>query len=361
MDPFETLVQTPQYSLTQDAKSVLLMSGLQELTEHHCFHCPPYRNIVKSFGAALCPTGSDKLDAIPFIPARLFKLLELRSIADSDIVRVLTSSATTSQVPSRIVLDRETSQRQTRALVSILTSFLGRTRLPMIVVDSPGTVKRQGDLSARGAGIVGLASFGRDHVYALDDQMRLDTTALDAFLDKHREDEVLLFGFTYIVWHYFHQVLKASGRSLGLTRGVLIHSGGWKRMAEEAVSNELFKQELYNTHGIARVHNFYGMVEQVGSIFVECERGFLHSPNTADIVVRNPQNWRPVEYGQSGVVQVLSVLPRSYPGHSLLTEDLGMIQGIDDCACGRRGAYFSIHGRVPLAELRGCSDTVATA
>lgn len=101
------------------------------------------------------------------------------------------------------------------------------------------------------------------------------------------------------------------------------------------------------------------MVEQVGSIFMECEEGFLHTPNFAEILIRNFEDWSVLPIGQSGVVQTISILPKSYPGHSLLTEDLGTIKGIDDCKCGRKGTYFLIDGRIPKAELRGCSDTHA--
>ena len=57
-----------------------------------------------------------------------------------------------------------------------------------------------------------------------------------------------------------------------------------------------------------------------------------------------------------GLIQTLSLLPLSYPGHNILTEDLGVIHGIDDCSCGRKGKYFTVLGRVPNTELRGCSD-----
>ena len=60
---------------------------------------------------------------------------------------------------------------------------------------------------------------------------------------------------------------------------------------------------------------------------------------------------------KEGVIQTLSLLPLSYPGHSLLTEDEGSFLGEDDCSCGRYGKYFKIYGRVKNAELRGCSDT----
>jgi len=95
-------------------------------------------------------------------------------------------------------------------------------------------------------------------------------------------------------------------------------------------------------------------------VFVECEHGHLHAPAFADVLVRNPDDWQVLPNGHSGVVQVLSCLPGSYPGHSLLTEDLGTVLGEDDCPCGRLGRYFHIHGRVPQAEVRGCSDTQPT-
>jgi hypothetical protein len=59
------------------------------------------------------------------------------------------------------------------------------------------------------------------------------------------------------------------------------------------------------------------------------------------------------------LIQTFSILPRSYPGNSLLTEDIGVIVGEDDCSCGRNGKYFLVEGRLPTAELRGCSDTFA--
>ena len=103
------------------------------------------------------------------------------------------------------------------------------------------------------------------------------------------------------------------------------------------------------------------MVEQVGSIFVECEAGRLHAPSFADVIIRRAQDWSVAETGEEGLIQVLSCLPQSYPGHSLLTEDLGTITGVDDCPCGRHGKTFSVSGRLPKAEVRGCSDTFETA
>jgi hypothetical protein len=103
------------------------------------------------------------------------------------------------------------------------------------------------------------------------------------------------------------------------------------------------------------------MVEQVGGVFLECEAGVLHAPSFGDVIARDVRTLEPAAYGQEGVLQVLSALPTSYPGHSLLTEDLGTVLGEDDCSCGRMGKYFSVRGRVARSEIRGCSDTHASS
>ena len=62
------------------------------------------------------------------------------------------------------------------------------------------------------------------------------------------------------------------------------------------------------------------------------------------------------EFNETGLVQLVSLLPSSYPGHLILSEDTGEIFGEDDCSCGRLGKYFKLHGRIKNAEIRGCSD-----
>ncbi len=90
---------------------------------------------------------------------------------------------------------------------------------------------------------------------------------------------------------------------------------------------------------------------------MECERGFFHPSRYSDVLVRDADTLDVLPFGASGLLQLLSNIPRSYPGHSLLTEDRGTIVGENNCECGRPGKYFTVEGRLPQAELRGCSDT----
>jgi len=354
-DPLSSLGM-PVYGMPQEEKSAYLAGLLTQLTSHHAEHCAHYSRILQAHGYRA--DRSFTLDEVPFIPVNLFKSYELKSIPSDAVFKVLTSSGTTSQQVSRIFLDKETSAIQTKALVLILQQFLGKARLPMLIIDHPGVIKNRTSFSARGAGILGLSNFGRDHTYALKDEgMVPDMDAINAFMERHKGKKVFIFGFTFMVWKYFYQAMKNVQDAPRFDDAVLIHSGGWKKLQDEAIDNDTFKASLRDRFNIQSIHNFYGMVEQVGSIFMECEHGRLHTPAFADVLIRDPRDWSVLPVNKKGLIQVLSALPKSYPGHSLLTEDLGEITGIDDCPCGRLGKTFVVHGRIAQAELRGCSDT----
>lgn len=334
------------YQLNKSKKQDVLIKELLKLDSFHYQNCIEYRKILSS-------DSQSKY----VLPVRLFKLLNLKSIKQEDVFKVLTSSGTTSQVVSKINLDKQTAQLQTKVLVHIMQSFLGKQRLPMLIIDHPSVVKSRAIFSARGAGILGLSTFGRDHTYALNDDMSIDFDAVKRFMEKHKGLDIFIFGFTFMVWQYFLEKLRDSNEQLDLSRAILVHSGGWKKLQDKAVDNQTFKAELKKYCGIRKVHNFYGMVEQVGSIYVECEYGHLHCPNFADIHFIDIETMKSVPAGQQGIIVVESVIPRSYPGHRLLTEDTGYLVGEDDCQCGRQGKYFAVTGRLPKAEVRGCSDT----
>ena len=128
-------------------------------------------------------------------------------------------------------------------------------------------------------------------------------------------------------------------------------------MLSEGVSNESFKSEISSKLGISNVVNYYGMIEQTGSVFLECTGGFLHSSIYSNVIIRGHKNFEALPEGNWGLIQLQSLLPTSYPGHSIITEDIGMIYPGSECLCGRKGQRIAIRGRVPKAEIRGCSDT----
>lgn len=353
---FDLLLQMEPYSLDKEEKGDLLFRRLEELTRLHRENCPAYARILDSFPRFKVSS----LETVPFLPVRLFKELTLRSVPEENVVKTMTSSGTSGQAVSRVYLDRTTSANQQKALVKIVSSFTGAGRMPMIIIDCPSVVKDRRMFSARGAGILGFSIFGTKKFYALNDGMQLDVEGLREFLEVNRGKPIFLFGFTFMVWQHFYQELvrlKAEGVTFDLSNGTLIHGGGWKKLQSQTVSQGDFHDRLKEVCGLDRIHDYYGMVEQTGCVYMQCEQGHLHASIFSDIIVRRPLDFGVCGVGEPGILQVLSTLPESYPGHSLLTEDEGVLLGEDDCPCGRRGKYFKVTGRLKNAELRGCSDT----
>lgn len=338
----------------QPEREQFLCTKLQELTKLHIEKCPPYARLLQLFYGQRSLFTS--LSAIPYLPVSLFKTQKLLSIPESEVFKVIRSSGTTGTNPSQVFVDAATAKRQSQALVQTITELLGPKRLPMLIVDHAHVITERRSLNARGAAIMGMLSFGRDVCYALNEDMSVNHASLQAWLTRNKNQATLLFGLTFVIWAHFLSQLQVG--ELELAKSLLIHTGGWKKMEELSIDNAAFKQVLREKTAIKHCYNFYGMAEQVGCVFVECEQGYLHCPPFAEVIIRHPRSWQESVPGHVGVIQSLSILPTSYPGHSLLTEDLGILHGIDDCPCGHRGKYFSVLGRVPHVEMRGCSDTM---
>lgn len=343
------------FSLTRDDKRRIFVELLNELSSHHLERCPEYRRILKSFGSKI---SAGALEDVPFLPVRLFKHLDLLSVPKAEIFKTLTSSGTTGQQVSKIYLSRENALIQAKVLSAIITHFLGKNRLPMVIIDSDDILKDRTRFSARAAAVLGFSSYGKDHFYALDSSLQLQRDDLELYVSRKKSQGIFIFGFTFLIWKHLVACLESQGRSIDFGgSSVVLHGGGWKKLVDLSVPSEEFKRRLSIRTGVQKIHDYYGMVEQTGSIFVECEYGHLHASNFSDVIVRDPVSFAPCQVGEVGLLQLISLLPYSYPGHSLLSEDLGALVGEDDCRCGRMGKYFYVQGRMKTADLRGCSDT----
>ena len=151
--------------------------------------------------------------------------------------------------------------------------------------------------------------------------------------------------------------MKINSKKLkfNMNNAFLLHGGGWKKMEEKKISNKIFKEKLFKELKIKNVLNYYGLIEQTGSIFVECHNcnAFITSIYS-DVLIRD-NNFKVVKNGLKGLVQLFSLVPTSYPGHNIITEDIGAIVGKKN-NCKINAKHFLIYGRSLKSEMRGCSD-----
>jgi hypothetical protein len=365
MQPFEDkiyrLLSIPPYSQPPEERQAGLLEILKEELDYACQRHAGYKSYIQHW-----PTdyrSATRVADLPFLPVGMLKANPPLSFVDRDeIKRTLTSSATTSQMPSRVVLDSPTSRRMTKGIVSIVRDFIGPARRPYLVVDTKGLLGSASELGARGAAIQGLQPFanGTTHCLSPNEQgeLVLDRDRLREFAQGRQDTELLVYGFTFILWNHLVKPLMAEGVCLNLANARIMHSGGWKRLQDQAVEKTVFNEQLARVVGCTpdRIIDFYGMVESVGVIYPDCSAGNKHGPVFGDVIVRNPLTLEPVAAGEHGIVQVCSILPTSFPGHLLLTEDMAQVLAYDGCSCGRRGISFRFAGRIPKAELRGCGN-----
>lgn len=330
---------------------------LNALTDFHRKHCRLYNDYVQTlFGDVGIARD---LTEIPYLPVRAFKQFNLKSIEDHDVYKIMTSSGTSGQ-PSKIHLDKATAQVQTRKLVETFGAVISKKRLPMLIIDAESTIRDRRRFSARTAAINGFGMFARERIFSLNDDMTLNLERVTTFLERYPSEPVLIFGFTAMIWVHFIQALQQANIKLNVAHAMILHGGGWKKLAHLQVSPEIFHETIAATIGCNRVHNYYGMIEQTGSIYMACEAGHLHAANDADVLIRDTKNFNPLGHNERGVIQLFSTIQKSYPGHALLTEDVGWTQPGHHCPCGNPKTILHIEGRLEQAEVRGCSDAYAT-
>jgi len=357
----DALLAAPTFSLEPAVQQARLLRVLQTELTYAAERNERLRQYLDAWPTDYRTAAS--LADLPYLPVGAFKASPpLLLTATENIIRTLASSATTGQTPSRVALDSPTSRRMVKGVVVIASDFIGSRRRPYLVIDTAETLAGGGELGARAAAIQGLRPFATEMACCLSGdgarEPRIDEARLAAFAARWGAVEVLAYGFTYVIWQHFVQPLRERGLRLQLPNIRVLHSGGWKRLQEQAVTREAFAAGVAEVFGCSadRVLDFYGMVENVGVIYPDCAFGHKHVPAFAAVIVRDPLTLRPVAEGQRGLVQVCSVLPTSFPGFLVLTDDIAEVIRYDGCACGRRGISFRFVKRVPHAEVRGCGN-----
>ena len=359
------LLSMPPYEQSAEADK-LYMQALQEELQFHYEHNEAYRLFCKRKGFDPHKPLID-IAQIPPIAVSVFKELgfSLASVPKEDIRLRLQSSAT-SGTPSTIVVDKETSRRQAKAMVKVMQEVIGRERKPFLVMDIDPRSEFKALLGARFAAITGYLNFASKAAYFLKANEKkvsyFDVQAMQEYLQTlPTERPVVVFGFTYILYSQVLKALQASQIQLHLPQGSkIIHIGGWKKLESEKVEKSLFNKQLSEVFGIepTDVVDIYGFTEQMGLNYPDCPCGCKHTSNYVRVLVRDTQTREVLPAGKEGMLEFISPVPHSYPGNAVLTDDLGYILD-EPCPCGRGGARFVVTGRLKKAEIRGCGDILA--
>ena len=337
----------------KDERSNYFNKNILNLTQHHYKNSSIYKSLINKFKFNF--NNHNKLENFPYLPITLFKELDLVSVSTNNIIKTLFSSGTSGAGRSKIFLDKVNSKNQVKTLKSIMTKFLGNERLPMLIIDKDPQSNINNNFTARSAAIYGFSIFGKHYTYLLNKNNEINYNLLNNFLKKFHKEKFLIFGFTSFIYENLIMKINSKKLKFDMNNALLLHGGGWKKMEEKSISNKIFKQKLFKELKINNVLNYYGLIEQTGSIFVECQNcnSFITSVYS-DVLIRD-NNFKVVKNGLKGLVQLFSLVPTSYPGHNIITEDIGaIVEKKNNCKINAK--HFLIYGRSLKSEIRGCSD-----
>jgi phenylacetate-coenzyme A ligase PaaK-like adenylate-forming protein len=327
-----------------------LLEKLKSLDQSHQTRCPEYGHLVSQefphSSSAIC------LEEMPYLPVIAFKHFNLKSVKDSEVYRVMQSSGTGGK-KSKVFLDRITAQSQVRELSSILASEFGKVRVPMLVINDKENPDHE--FTASRAAVNGF-SIMATKTFAVSASANSETIEVIRQIQLDNPmGKIVIFGFTYNVWEFLRNLEMSKEFDL-FPGSIVIHGGGWKRLEANKVSPTEFNSLAIKVLGSERVANYYGLVEQTGTIFLECRLGNMHEPSSGAVIIRNPSDLSPLGQATQGLIQVISPIQESYPGHSILTEDIGYWLPGTECSCGNTRRILKVIGRAKQAEVRGCSD-----
>ena len=156
-EKIERILSILPYSQPPDEREAALLDLLRDELEFACQRHAGYENYVQHWPVDY--RSASRVADLPFLPVGILKANPPLSFVSADEVkRTLTSSATTSQLPSRIVLDASTSRRMTKGVVTIVRDFIGPSRRPYLVVDTPDSMRGRQGSGREGRGYTGIAT-----------------------------------------------------------------------------------------------------------------------------------------------------------------------------------------------------------
>ncbi len=357
-----TFIKQQPYGLNKFDKERKIVEIMKLQIKHHKENCQIYRTWYKK-NNFIDPAKICKYEDIPYLPSAIFKQINLKSTNNNN--KIISSSGSTGQNKSIINIDSITSNFQKICLSKILSSSIGKNRKPFFIVDVEPTENFQQDtISARYAGMSGylMAATSKKYLLKIDKSGKLvfDKKIVREFLDCIRKEPIILIGYTYMLWSFLIKRNDLRLKRVNCHKDTkVIHFGGWKKLDHQSVDKKKFIEKLLKIININKdsILDIYGFSEQLGTIYISKGHTGCNVSSYSHILIRDPKTLRVVDDGKLGFMQFLSIIPLSYPGFSILNDDIGYISNrkIND---NFESIEFKINSRLDKLESRGCGDTL---
>lgn len=340
----------------------LFTAAVKQNVRFHSRRSPEYAKILRRLEYEP-DAGNDAvgLDEIPFLPTAFFKTRKLFTMPGWRLPVKATSSGTSGNKSflGFNLLGLVYGALTTVRIIAAHRIFSGRLVNYLILGYEPHPSNQT--VITRTQGISTLFALPKAKAYALrfrHGKYELDVAGMLAALERYagQKHPVRLIGLPGYMLHLLNE-MKRQGIVYRLPEhSMVLLGGGWKDHFREAVEKEELYRLITEVLGIREENcrEFFGVAEHP-ALYCSCPNHHFHVSSYSRVIIRDPITLKKMDFGETGLVNLLSPLADSMPLTSVMTDDLGILHKGDTCGCGIRTPYLEIIGRVGVKQVQTCA------
>lgn len=338
------------------------VKAVAEMTDYHIKHNEKYAELCSDAGFTTDMLKTEKdLEKLPFIPTLTFKRHCLFTLPEKRIPVKATSSGTGGAAG---VIGFELSGLFC-ALKMVLKIFsykklfsLKPTNYVIFGYKPDKNNKTAVSKTAFGATLFAPALHRTYALTRKDGKYEADLDAVCAAIEKYAKQKhpVRFMGFPSYTY-FAMKLLADKGINVKLPKGSKIMlAGGWKQYYREQVDKKEFYDTAKRVLGIddCDIVEFYGAVEHPVA-YCDCKNHNFHIPSYSRVIIRDVTTLKPLPYGRTGLVELITPMIKATPVTAVMPDDLGVLYEGETCGCGITSPYLKIIGRVGLKDIKTCA------
>ena len=226
MIDYKTLYNSDPFSLKIKKKNIWFLVNQKKLSLYHYKYSKNYKLISDNIFSPISKVN--KIYDLPFIHSSVFKNFDLISTNIKEMISTFKSSGTSGSKQSKINLDPKTSLLQSKALSKIFSKIIDKNK-DIFFIENKNFLNSKESMTAKGAAIKGFGQLCNNKYFLLDKNKKLKISILKNYLNKNKNKEFIIFGFTSAIWFNLIKEAKKQKIKLKKNQGILIHGGGWKK------------------------------------------------------------------------------------------------------------------------------------
>lgn len=355
-----------------EAVQALFNKAVLENCKYQYKNCTEYRKILDGMGfnpEIINENGNlpeDIIEKIPVIPTLLFKRMKMFSGPEWKIPIKATSSGTSGKNVSEIGFDLG-------SLICGLKMVLRVGRARDVFSLTPchyiimGYQPHKGNKTAVTKTAFGATFFTPclSRTYILKYKSGKYVPDFDGIICRLKILEKSKFpcrfmGFPAYTF-FLLKIMQEKGIKVKLpANSKILLGGGWKQFYAEQPDKTEFYRLSKEILGVSEenIIEFFGAVEHP-VLYCDCKNHHFHIPIYSRVIIRDAETLKPLGYGETGLVNLITPMVKATPVLSVMTDDLGVLQKGGKCGCGNPSPYLEIVGRVAPESIKTCAAGAA--